>query len=185
MKSNTVSPVVKLAGLGILCIAIFYFSQGVKELTRFAKELPVEGMVEKASTAPKKAGPAITTKESIHPVLVESKARLQASEIPVDPGASRSLDEVFEKSTLPVPTAAAAPIVVGFDSLRTRASLEAIVDNGAVINGRFVEKGGKLIGTPFHSADGSKYLYARLVEIASDYVVVSAGPGQKLKLQLR
>lgn len=182
MKTNTVSPVVKLALLGILCIGVYYFSQGVKELTKFAKELPVEGMVEKASATTKKAAPAITTKESIHPILVESKARLQASEIPVDPGASRSLDEVFEKAA---PPATLAPVLVGFDSLRARASLEAIVGNGAVINGRFIEKGGKLVGTPFHNADGTQYLYAKLVEVTSDYVVVSAGPGQKLKLRLK
>lgn len=185
MKTNTVSPVVKLALLGILCIGVYYFSQGVKELTKFAKELPVEGMVEKASATPKKAAPAITTKESIHPILVESKARLQASEIPIDPGASRSLDEVFEKATSPASAATLAPVLVGFDSLRARASLEAIVGNGAVINGRFIEKGGKLVGTPFHNADGTQYLYAKLVEVTSDYVVVSAGPGQKLKLRLK
>lgn len=185
MKSDTNSPIVKLALVGILSMGLYYASEGVKSLANYAKALPVEGTVQKEDPNAPKVQAKLSDKESIHPILIESKKKLTQDALPKSEGPVKSLDEIFGKAEEPL-TRLSAPStpVFTFSDIKSRVRVQGILNNGAVINGKFFEVGAKVTTAPYYNDNATATLFPKLMNISGDTVVLKSAKGSTVRLSL-
>ncbi len=215
-KSNNPSPIVKLAGVGILFIGFFYLNVGLQKASQYINELPVQGKAAETAPAPQDAQAAGPVSRSMHPLLVESnqKAALLRREGPQ--GEASNLDALFGRdaaqkeidekkrkeaeiekamksppptpasssSSAPAPAVAAMPVFDYFRGLAQRVRVQAVMADGAVVNGGFYEVGADVKSLGYPSADGKKTLYPVLESVEAETVYL-AEPDSKRKIKAR
>ena len=204
MSAQKTSPVVKMAGLGIVAIGIFYAGQGLQRVETMIADLPVQGQ-----TAPKAEGaaapnaPTTETMRNLHPLLIESSKKVaalrHANATPVTQTAEQ-LDALFErkdpepekkKVAEKAPPAAPAeppapPPVDYFKFLPQALKVQAVTGEGAVINGKFYAPGDKLPDFAYPKA-GTTVLITPIVKAidGESAVIEEPGSGRQFKVRLQ
>ncbi len=214
-SSTGQSPVVKLAALGILAIGFFYLSEGVSHLSQRIMDLPVQGRSQEAAapTVEPSAQAAGPVSRTMHPLLVESNQKAAALRKQGVVGAAnldalfgreqaqKELDELQKKaaeqekkaadaskalSTPAIPAAVAAlPVIDHFRLLTQKVRIQAVMTDGAVVNGGFYSLGDEVKTLGYLSADGKKVLYPTLESVSEETVLLTEADGGDRKIKAK
>ena len=201
------SIVVKMALIGTGFIALYYLNVATQMVSAKITELPVQGKTQVTAPATDIREPAQRGK-ALHPLLVESSnkaaALRQASAAstanePVNFDAlfgreraqkdvdARNQKDAAAKELLKPPTPAmAAQSFDAFKDLATQVRVQAVMKDGAVVNGGFFETGAVVTSLPYASQDGTRTLYPVLSSVQDDAVLLAeAGKGtRKIRARL-
>lgn len=205
MKQSTApSPLVKLALVGIAGIAFFYVSEGVGQVSKLIRNLPVEGTA--FSQGPTAASAPMVAPDiaSIHPLLVESSRKVTSSPTegegpqaqPVEQVTGMvSMDKLFER----VEPIVAAPkqggtvnlnmkmdaLVFDFKHLLPYVQLQATSKDGAIINGHFYSVGEKIQSAAFVREATDLPEYPTFESMTSESVVLGDPKNPKSTITVR
>jgi hypothetical protein len=184
-----VSPLVKLAGIGIISIGFFYLSSVLDQATTWTQKLPVEGNTFSSEKRPPLAGTAATG-AGIHPLLVESSRKEAELRGAVPKGSEAvmvSLDTLFGRTAAqqdiiaaesPVPAAKSLvlPPVIAYDDARSllqATRLQMVASNGAIINGLFYGTGDVVDSVSYFSGRTESMASPILTFVGKDHILLS------------
>lgn len=223
-KTTSPSPLVKLAGIGILAIGFFYLNEGLQTLSQRINDLPVQGKAEEVAE-PAAAAATGPVSRTMHPLLVESNQkaaalRRDASAAPANldalfgrDAAQKELEEKKRKeleaekaqlalkapppvpggtpgspATSDTPGVPPVPVVLAVDyfkALAQRVRVQAVMPEGAVINGGFYSIGDEVKTLGYPAADGKKMLYPSLEAVDGETVLLSEAQAGKRKIKAK
>ncbi len=208
--SSSGSPIVKLAGVGIVMLALHaLWNANGMVLGRIAA-LPVQGKAAEAPVAAPAAGAPAPETPSLAPLLIESRARALQSSAPVLSQSAETFSTLFD--TKPEPTAKdpakdAAKVASGalpaspelppalptmpvpasvdhFAELAAVLRLDAVAPDGAVVNGTFYPLGAELTGYAYPDKAGKSVAPKLLSAQGREALVAEPGGKRRLRLKL-
>lgn len=188
MSQARPSPIVKMAGLGIVAMGLYFLLQGTHWVSERISELPVQGRLESASAD---EAPVATPdpRRSLHPLLVESSNKAAALKPDASAPAGAGFDAAFGKGDSPAtPLEASAPVAAPllvdyFRELSTLVKVQAVTATGAIVGGKYVEVGSALPMYAYPDARTGLPLVPKLVAVGTRSVTVADARGLR-KLQI-
>jgi hypothetical protein len=185
MAAKKQSPIVTVSLLGIACIGLFSLWDGAKKFEHYIGALPIQGaqttVQAKIEGAEKASSLAV-----LYPLYVESQQK--AERLPHSPEESaRAIDSSFVRSDstpttsgaaagMPVPEPVALPDY--FTLLNQAVKVEAVMENGAVLSGRFYALGEPVETFAYPAKNGRGTTVPVLTEVGADFVVLQEGSGE-------
>lgn len=183
MSSARPSPIVKMAGLGIVAMGLYFVLQGTHWVSERISELPVQGRLEAVAS---EEAPAVVPdpRRSLHPLLVESSSKAAALKPDASAPAGAGFDAAFGKGDAPAvltveastPTAV-VPLMDYFKDLAGMVRVQAVTSSGAIIGGKYVEVGAPLPMYAYPDARTGLPLIPRLAAVSARSVTVSDAKG--------
>lgn len=221
-KKEGPSPIVKLAGVGIVLIGLYYGYQMLGQAQQWIERLPVEGLraeeTAEETASPRRGG---INRDELHPLLVASNSKLSAYRERESQGELTALDgafgrdraqaerearlaaeqaareaaakerEALEKAQkagippglgIPLP-----PVTLGdtFSALERTARVQALMTDGAIINGDYVEVGQPISSLRYPSSDAQRWLTPTLARVSAEAAYVQEANAKRvLRLKL-
>lgn len=199
MSTKKTSPVVALAGLGILAMALFYGAQGMQRVEGLIAALPIQGKA--APRAEESVQAAIVQgadkARSMHPLLIESSRKAAAVKAGAPEVSDTSqydalfgrTDLVLEKKRDPVAEAKlilppTPPPIDYFAFLRNSVTLAAVTTKGAVINGKYYLIGESIVELAYPKR-GTTHLQNPVLQAVQGETVVIAEADSSRHFQVK
>lgn len=196
-KQKQSSAIVAMAMVGILCFGLYYLYQGSLWVSAQVDSLPVEGQMAAKTAA--NAAPVRQAPKTLHPLLIESSRKAAAVKAATRESVSGDVyDSVFgkldadkaraeeearkkeeaKKVANPEPAAA----VVQFDyfgGLKSSVRVMALTPSGAIVNGRYVEKGAALEELAYPDLTTGEMVFPVLASVDAKGIVLREAKGRR------
>lgn len=186
------SPVVKLAMLGTVMMALFYVNQGTGWVNQYITALPVQGRQEAAKDGEVKPR-VMEENKTLNPLLIESSRKASK---PLDSLLPSGFDVAFGKTALdnqkkteeerkkkeleaPAAGPSAEVAIDYFEVMKQLVNLQAISARGAIVNNHYYEVGESIEELSYPDSKTGVTLLLKLASVSPTHIVLSNPAGTR------
>lgn len=185
MADKKKSPIIRAIVVGSICLGLYGTWAVGDKLELYLGGLPIQG-AKTPAPAPAEASKKAKSLAVLYPVYIESKQKSERL-LHSPEEASRLIDTTFIRaqgeqaplalSEVPVPKPVDLPDY--FLLLDQVVQVDAVMQNGAVLNGRFYAIGERVLAFDYPSNTGGQLTAPVLSSVLAEGVVLKEGKGEK------